>query len=74
VERRLVDLRTDLYQLLGVAVGYDHTIDYIKTQFYNPQYHVDVELEQMQIRKQFAKAITDDGLRVLLVDRAARPM
>jgi hypothetical protein len=71
---RLVDLQTDLYQLLGTAVGYDHTIDYIKTQFYNPQYHVDVELEQMQIRKQLAKAITDDGLRVLLVDRAARPM
>jgi hypothetical protein len=59
----------DLYQLLGVAVGYNHSLDYIKTQIYTPQYHVDVEMEQMQIRKQFAKAITDDGLRVLLVER-----
>ncbi len=63
---RLIDLRVDLYQLLGTAVGYDHTIDYIKTQFYNPQYHIDVELEQMQIRKQFAKAITDNGLKVVI--------
>jgi hypothetical protein len=63
---RLLDLRVDLYQLLGKAVGYNHTVDYIKTQVYNPQYHVDVELEQMQIRKQFAKAITDDGLKVVV--------
>jgi hypothetical protein len=63
---RLIDLRVDLYQLLGAAVGYDHTVDYIKTQFYQPQYHVDVELEQMQIRKQFAKAITDNGLKVVI--------
>ncbi len=66
---RLVDLRVDLYQLLGQAVGYDHTVDYIKTQFYNPQYHQDVELEQMQIRKQFAKAITDEGLKVIVTER-----
>jgi hypothetical protein len=65
---RLIDLRVDLYQVLGAAVGYNHTIDYIKTQVYNPQYHVDVELEQMQIRKQFAKAITDDGLRVIVAN------
>jgi hypothetical protein len=63
---RLLDLRVDLYQLLGAAVGYDHTIDYIKTQLYVPQYHVDVELEQTMIRKQFAKAITDDGLKVVI--------
>jgi hypothetical protein len=63
---RLLDLRVDLYQLLGAAVGYDHTIDYIKNQLYVPQYHIDVELEQMQIRKQFAKAITDDGLKVVV--------
>jgi hypothetical protein len=65
-DNRLTDLRVDLYQLLGTAVGYEHTVDYIKTQVYTPQYHVDVELEQMQIRKQFAKAITNDGLKVVL--------
>jgi hypothetical protein len=65
----LVDLRVDLYQLLGVAVGYNHTVDYIKTQFYNPQLHQDIEQELSQIRKQFAKAITDDGLKVVLMNQ-----
>lgn len=69
---RLLDLRTDLYQLLGKAVGYNHTIDYIKSQFYYPQYHVDAELEQLQIRKQFAKAITEDGLKVIVTEREER--
>jgi hypothetical protein len=63
---RLVDLRVDLYQLLGKAVGYNHTIDYIKTQIYAPQYHIDAEIEAMMIRKQFAKAITEDGLKVIV--------
>jgi predicted phosphoadenosine phosphosulfate sulfurtransferase len=61
-----MDLRVDLYQLLGAAVGYDHTVDYIKNQIYQPQYHVGVELEPMQIRTPFAKAITDDGLKVIV--------
>ena len=65
-DARLLDLRVDLYQLLGAAVGYDYTIDYIKNQLYVPQGYVDAELEQIQIRKQFAKAITDDGLKVVV--------
>lgn len=69
-EDRLLDLRVDLYQLLGSAVGYDHTVDYIKTQIYMPQHYGDVELELMQIRKGLAKAITDDGLKVRLVEPA----
>ena len=65
-DQRLLDLRVDLYQAIGNAVGYDHTVDYIKTRLYAPQYHIDVELEQNQIRKQFAKAITDDGLKIIV--------
>lgn len=65
-DARMFDLRVDLYQLLGQAVGYDHTVDYIKNQIYYPQAHMDIELEQMQIRKQFAKAITDEGLKVIV--------
>jgi hypothetical protein len=64
---RMFDLRIDLYQLLGAAVGYNHTIDYLKTQFYYPQYHVDAEEQGVAIRKQLAKAITNDGLKVVLV-------
>ena len=37
-------------RIMGVAVGYDHTIDYIKNQGYTPQLYGDVESELMQIR------------------------
>src|SRR5207253_2931583 len=63
---KLLDLRVDLYQALGTAVGYNHTIEYIKTHLYAPQYHAEVEEELSMIRKQFAKAITDEGLRVVI--------
>lgn len=66
---RLFDLRVDLYQLMGAAVGYKHTVDYIKTQMYYPQYHWNAEQEAGQIRSQLAKAITKDGLRVVIVER-----
>lgn len=29
-DNRLIDLRANLYQLMGVAVGYNYTLDYIK--------------------------------------------
>jgi len=47
------------------AVSYEHTVEY-KTQFYYPQYHADAEAEQLHIRKQFAKAITNKGLKVVV--------
>jgi hypothetical protein len=64
---RMLDLRVDLYQLLGEAVVYKKTVEYIKTHFYSPQYHIDAEQEGIAIRKQFTKALTDDGLKVVLV-------
>lgn len=67
---RLLDLRVDLYQLLGSAVGYSRSVDYIKTHMYVPQYHVDIELEQATIRRQFAKAISDDGLKVVVTNNS----
>lgn len=65
-DQRLLDLRVDLYQLLGAAVGYKHTVAYIKNQSYVPQYYVDAEFELLQIRKGFVKLITDDGLKVVV--------
>jgi len=65
-DNRLLDLRVDLYQLMGKAVGYNHTVDYIKTQIYAPEYHVNAEMEWLQIRKQLAKAITDEGIKVIV--------
>lgn len=65
-DNRLFDLRVDLYQVLGKAVGYDHTIDYIKNQSYTPQAYGDLELEQMLLRRGLLKVISDDGLKVVL--------
>ncbi|MGD0415713.1 MAG: DUF6680 family protein [Terriglobales bacterium] len=65
-DAHLWDLRVDLYQMLGTAVGYDHSIDYIKNQLYVPKGFVDMEMEQMLIRKQFGKILTDDGLKVIV--------
>ena len=48
-------------------------VDYIKKQIYQPTYHVDVELEQMQIRKGLAKALTDEGLKVVAVNPKPEP-
>jgi hypothetical protein len=68
----LFDLRMDLYQILGTAVGYKFTFDYIKNQVYWPQYHVTAEQEGIAIRQQLAKAITNDGLKVVLVQPEGR--
>lgn len=72
-DNRLMDLRVDLYQAMGKAVGYNHTVDYIKTQIYLPEYHVNAELELLQIRKQLAKAITDEGIKVVVTEAAPQP-
>lgn len=67
-DSRLVDLRMDLYQLMGSAVGYNHTLDYIKTQFYYPQLYMNAELDNLNIRTQFAKVITERGLKVIVTN------
>lgn len=61
-DSRLWDLRVDLYQQLGMAVGFDHSLDYIKTHMYYPQLHVDAELEWIQIRKLLLKALSSPEL------------
>jgi hypothetical protein len=69
----LIDRRVDLYQAVGKAVGYDHTVDYIKTRIYNPLYFQDVENDQVLIRQNFAKAITEHGLKVIVSEPPAAP-
>jgi hypothetical protein len=71
-DQRLLDLRMDLYQRMGVAVGYDHTLDYIKNHGYIPQHYGEVENELSQIRKGFGKVLTENGLKVVLNEPPAR--
>ncbi|MDE3186722.1 MAG: hypothetical protein KGM96_04260 [Acidobacteriota bacterium] len=67
----LLDLRVDLYQAVGKAVGYDHSIDYIKNRIYSPIAYNDIEGELMLIRKGFAKAISEEGLKVIVKEQAS---
>jgi hypothetical protein len=62
----LLDLRVDLYQAVGKAVGYDHTIDYIKNRVYIPIAYNDLEGDQLLIRRALAKAVTENGVKVIL--------
>lgn len=64
---RLNDLKVELYQAIGSAVGYTFDIDYLKRQTYAPQYHADVEQEVAQIRQTLAKVLTEEGLKVKAV-------
>lgn len=67
-QERLIDLRVDLYQAVGRAVGYDHTIEYIKNRIYNPSLYNDIDVETLLIRKGLAHSVTNNGLRVILVE------
>jgi hypothetical protein len=71
-DQRLLDLRTDLYQRMGVAVGYDQTLDYIKNHGYTPQHYGDVENELMAIRKGLGNVLSDNGLKVVVTQPPAR--
>lgn len=64
---RLNDLKVELLQAMGSAVGYEFDIDHLKRQSYIPVAHVDVEQENAQIRQTFAKVLTEEGLKVKIV-------
>jgi hypothetical protein len=65
---RFVDLRVDLYQAVGKAVGYEHTIQYIKNRIYSPTYFENAEVENLIIRQGLAKALADGKLTVTLAE------
>ena len=65
-DNRLVDLRVDLYQAVGQAVGYDHSVEYIKSHIYTPIAFGNAELDMLKIRGGLAKIVTDDGLKVIV--------
>ncbi len=64
---RLNDLKIDLLQAMGSAVGYEFTTDYLRRQIYAPQGYAQAEQEQLQIRQSLAKALTEEGLKVKVV-------
>ena len=65
---KLADLKVDLFREIGSRVGYSFTTDYLKRQIYYPTYYGDVEEDTIKIRKRLTNALTDDGLKVRLVE------
>ncbi len=63
---RLIGLRIDLYQAIGKRVGYNHTVEYIKHNAYQPRYFNQMETEKTQIRQMLAKILSESGLRVVI--------
>jgi len=61
---RFLDLRVDLYQAVGKAVGYDHSVEYLKTRIYAPQHYETTEMEVTAIRQGLAAALGDGRLKV----------
>lgn len=64
---RFNDLKVELYQKIGSAVGYKYDIDYLKRQIYAPRGHFDADQNLAQIRQTLAKVLTADGLKVRIV-------
>jgi hypothetical protein len=64
---RLADLKADLYLVMGKAVGYTFTLDYLKRGIYSPQFYMDTELDQVRIRQAVVKVLEDDAVKVRIV-------
>ena len=65
---RLNDLKADLYLVMGKAVGYTYTIDYLKRDIYSPKYYAETEQDQIRIRQALVKGLTEEGIKVKMVE------
>jgi hypothetical protein len=64
---RVNDLKVDLYQAMGRRVGYNFSIDYLKRQVYLPKHYTDLEQDQLILRQRMVKVVTDDGIKVVVI-------
>jgi hypothetical protein len=62
---RLNDLKADLYQAMGKAVGYTYSIDYLKRHAYVPRHFIDTDLANATIRQTLAQIITPQGIKIV---------
>jgi hypothetical protein len=61
------DLKIDLLQAMGSAVGYTFTTDYLRRQIYAPQGYSQVEQDLTQLRQGLVRILKDDGLMVKII-------
>ncbi len=64
---RFNDLKVDLYQAMGKRVGYNFGTDYLKREAYLPKGYTDYEADQLTLRQRMVKIVTDDGIKVVVV-------
>lgn len=67
---RLNDLKCDLLQVMGGALGFEFTVDYLKQAGYVPKHYTDMEQDQLLIRQQLVKVLTEDGIKVVVTQYA----
>ena len=64
---RLHDRKVDLYQAMGKRVGYNFGTDYLKREMYLPKLYTDLEQDQLILRQRLVRVVTDDGIKVVVV-------
>ena len=67
------DLKVELYQAIGEAVGFKFSIDYLKRQVYVPVAHSDWDTQARQIQTALSRVITADGVKVEIVEKKPSP-
>ena len=67
------DLKVELYQAIGEAVGFKFSIDYLKRQAYLPVAQSDWDMQARQIQTALARAVTADGVKVEIVEKKPAP-
>ena len=70
---RLNDLKCDLLQVMGSALGFEFTVDYLKQAGYVPRHYTDLEQDQLLIRQHLVKVLTPDGVKVVVTEYKDQP-
>ncbi len=63
---RLNDLKCDLLLEMGRALNFEYSVDYLKQAGYVPRHYTDLESDQLLIRQHLVKALTPDGIKVVV--------
>ena len=57
-----------MFREIGLRVGYTYDTDYFKRQIYYPRAFGDVEADALKLRKTLTQALTENGLKIQIVN------
>lgn len=69
----LNDLKCELLQEMGRSLGFEYSVSYLKQAGYVPKHYTDLEQDQLLIRQHLVKALTPDGIRVVVTEYRQEP-